>query len=454
MSTATRSRRRNGSRRTQENQEPEHGANGGHGAHAEHGQTSAAPRRVSPAAPSLSRRPGSLGPVRVQQLVGFELAAAVVLIGWLLRPIGLTVGIVLAVPLVLAGLLRRRGRPLHEWFTTARALRDRRKRNADPVPPGTDPGFAPAVECDPALRTYGFHDRQQREIGMVGDGTFLTALVQVQAADIPLRPAGGARDIPLDLIQGLLEVDDIRLASVQIVQHTQPAPAPHLPPQAMAVRSYGPLQAQSMTPGMRLTWVALKLDPELCPEAVAARGGGMQGARRALLRVADQLASRLKGVGLEAKVLSETEIVASIATSSCVNPLATTGGAALDGSRSTRRTAETSRAWRCDDRWHTTYWVSRWPQLGGGAAALPHLVRALTSSPVLASTFSLTISRKRGKLLSLSGHVRLTSRGENELAQADQHLKQAASALKLGLVRLDREQLPGVLATLPLGGTR
>ncbi|WP_029382265.1 type VII secretion protein EccE [Streptomyces leeuwenhoekii] len=443
MSTATRSRRRNGSRRTQENQ-----------GQPEPAQRSANPGRVSPAAPSLARRPGSIGPIRVQQLVGFELAAAVVLIGWLLRPIGLTVGIVLAVPLVLAGLLRRRGRPLPEWFTTARALRDRRKRNAEPVPPGTDPGFAPAVECDPALRTYAFHDREQREIGMVGDGTFLTALVQVQAADIPLRPAHGSRDIPLDLIQGLLEVDDIRLASVQVVQHTQPAPAPHLPPQAMAVRSYGPLQAQSMTPGLRLTWVALKLDPELCPEAVAARGGGMQGARRALQRVADQLASRLMGAGLQAKVLSESEVVAAIATSSCVNPLATTGSAALDGSRSTRRTAETSRAWRCDDRWHTTYWISRWPQLGGGAPALPQLVGALTSSPALASTFSLTISKRRGRVLALSGHVRLTGRGENGLDEAVQHLERAASAFKIGLVRLDREQLPGVLATLPLGGTR
>ncbi|MEV5883026.1 type VII secretion protein EccE [Streptomyces sp. NPDC052020] len=442
MSTATRSRRRNGSRRTRESQ-----------GQPEPAQRSANPGRVSPAAPSLSRRPGSIGPIRVQQLVGFELAAAVVLIGWLLRPIGLTVGIVLAVPLVLAGLLRRRGRPLPEWFTTARALRDRRKRNAEPVPPGTDPGFAPAVECDPALRTYAFHDREQREIGMVGDGTFLTALVQVQAADIPLRPAHGTRDIPLDLIQGLLEVDDIRLASVQVVQHTQPAPAPHLPPQAMAVRSYGPLQAQSMTPGLRLTWVALKLDPELCPEAVAARGGGMQGARRALLRVADQLASRLMGAGLQAKVLSESEVVAAIATSSCVNPLATTGGAALDGSRSTRRTAETSRAWRCDDRWHTTYWISRWPQLGG-APALPQLVGALTSSPAVASTFSLTVSKRRGEVLALSGHVRLTGRGENGLDEAVEHLERAASAFKIGLVRLDREQLPGVLATLPLGGTR
>lgn len=408
----------------------------------------------SPASPSLARRPGSIGPIRVQQLIGFELAAAVLLIGWLLRPIGLTVGIVLAVPLVLAGLLRRRGRPLPEWFSTARALRDRRRRNAEPVPPGTDPGFAPAVECDPALRTYSFQDREQREIGMLGDGTFLTALVQVQAADTPLRPSYGTGDIPLDLLQGLLEVDDIRLASVQVVQHTQPAPAPHLPPQAMAVRSYGPLQAQSMTPGLRITWVALKLDPELCPEAVAARGGGMQGARRALLRVADQLASRLMGAGMQAKVLSESDICGAVATSSCVNPMATTGGAALDGSRSGRRTAETSRTWRCDDRLHTTYWISKWPQLGGGGPVFPRLVGALTSAPTLASTFSLTISRQRGKVLALSGHVRLTGRGENELGEATQHLERAASAFKVGLVRLDREQLPGVLATLPLGGTR
>ncbi|MET9457059.1 type VII secretion protein EccE [Streptomyces canus] len=439
MSTATRSRRRNGSRRTQENEGPE---------------PAQPSTRPSPASPSLARRPGSIGPIRVQHLVGFELAAAVLLIGWLLRPIGLTVGIVLAVPLVLAGLLRRRGRPLPEWFSTARALRDRRKRNAEPVPPGTDPGFAPAVECDPALRTYSFQDREQREIGMLGDGTFLTALVQVQAADTPLRPSYGTGDIPLDLLQGLLEVDDIRLASVQVVQHTQPAPAPHLPPQAMAVRSYGPLQAQSMTPGLRITWVALKFDPELCPEAVEARGGGMQGARRALLRVADQLASRLMGVGMQAKVLSESDICGAIATSSCVNPMATTGGAALDGSRSGRRTAESTRTWRCDDRLHTTYWISRWPQFGGGGPAFPRLVGALTSAPTLASTFSLTISRRRGKVLALSGHVRLTGRGENELGEAAEHLERAASAFKVGLVRLDREQLPGVLATLPLGGTR
>lgn len=409
---------------------------------------------LAPVAPTVSRGPGAIGPLRVRQLAAVELAAALLLAGWLAGPVGLVVGAVLAISLVLSALLRRRGRPLPEWFAVARALKARQRRNAQPLPPGTDPGFVPAVECDPALRTYSYQDREQREVGMVGDGTFLSAVVQVQAPDTPLRPARGSRDIPMGILQDLLQVDDIRLVSVQVVQHTQPAPAPHLPTQAMAARSYAPLQAETPAPGLRITWVALKLDPELCPEAVQSRGGGMQGARRAVLRVADHLVSRLMGVGLQAKVLSESEIVSAVATSSCVNHMATTGAAALDGRRSNRRTAETVRAWRCDDRWHTTYWIARWPRLGQGAAPLPRLVSLLTSSPALASTFSLTLGRSGGDAVALTGYVRLTCRSENELHAARQQLERSASTARAGLVRLDREQLPGVLATLPLGGTR
>lgn len=444
MTSATRTRRSPGNEPSQQHSGPPPGGQGGSPA-----------ARAGAAAPVMTRRPGSIGPVRVQQLVLVELAVALLFAGWLVHQVaGPVVAAVIAVPLVLFGLLRRRGRPMGEWMATARALKSRQRRNAVAVPQGTDPGFVPAVECDPALRTYAYTDeRGQREIGMVGDGTFLTAVVQVQAVDEPLRPARGVRSLPLDLLDGLLTVDDIRLASVQVVQHTQPAPAPHLPPQAVAARSYAPLQAQSRTPGLRLTWIAVKLDPELCPEAVKSRGGGMAGARRALLRAADHLASRLVGTGLEARVLTEPEIIAAVATSSCVNPLATTGGAALDGSRQARRTSESVRAWRCDDRWHTTYWVGRWPQLGG-PAALPDLVGVLTSSPALASTFSLVLTPGGSRASLLSGYVRLTGRSENELEEARRQLERQATASRLGLVRLDREQVPGLLATLPLGGTR
>ncbi|MBA2809381.1 type VII secretion protein EccE [Streptomyces sp. KM273126] len=404
------------------------------------------------ASPRTLPRPGGLGPVRLQQLILVELAAAVMLaawvtdVSWLLAPAG-----AVAALLLLLAVLRRGRRPLPEWYETTRALR-RRKRDAKlPVPPGTDPMLAPTVECDPALRTYSFVSRDDRSIGMIGDGTFLTAVLFVQPADQPLRPESAGRQLPLQLIQDALEVDEIRLASAQVVQHTQPAPAPHLPEQSLAARSYGPLQARAGSPALRLTWVALKLDPELCPEAVKARGDGVPGTQRALLRAADQLASRLAGAGFKATILDENELVQALATSSCLNPRANAQHG-QDG-RTQRRTVEAVRTWRVDDRWHTTYWLSRWPQLGNGGVALPELITRFTSLPVLATTFSVTLSKAGNRGVALAGHIRVTARGDSELGQVGRELERAASAAKVGLVRLDREQVPGALATLPLGGT-
>ncbi|MGW2833558.1 type VII secretion protein EccE [Streptomyces sp. NPDC001286] len=416
-------------------------------------RTTAAPPAAVAASPRTLPRPGGLGPVRLQQLILVELAAAVLLaawaadVSWLLVPAG-----VVAVLLLLLAVLRRARRPLPEWYETTRALRQRRRDAKLPVPPGTEAMLAPVVECDPALRTYAFVSRDNRQIGMIGDGTFLTAVLFVQPADEPLRPAAAHRQLPLKLVQDALEVDGIRLASAQVVQHTQPAPAPHLPQQSLAARSYGPLQAQVGSPALRLTWVALKLDPELCPEAVQARGDGVPGAQKALLRVADQLSSRLAGAGFKATILDETELVQALATSSCLNPRSSQQHAAQDG-RSQRRTVEAVKTWRVDDRWHTTYWVSRWPQLGNGGVSLPELVTRLTSLPVLATTFSMTLSKAGNRGVSLAGHIRVTARGDDELSQVGRELERAASAAKVGLVRLDREQVPGALATLPLGGT-
>lgn len=393
-----------------------------------------------------------MGPVRLQQLILVELAAAVMLVAWvtdvswLLAPAG-----AVAALLLLLAVLRRGRRPLAEWYDTARALRRRQREAKLPVPPGTDALLAPVVECDPALRTHEFLSRDDRSIGLIGDGTFLTAVLFVQPADQPLRPGGAGRELPLKLIQEALEVDGIRLASAQVVQHTQPAPAPHLPEQSIAARSYGPLQAQTGSPALRLTWVALKLDPELCPEAVQARGDGVPGAQRALLRVADQLTSRLAGAGFKATILDENELVQALATSSCLNPRANAQHG-QDG-RTQRRSVESVRTWRVDDRWHTTYWVSRWPQLGNGGVALPALVTQFTSLPVLATTFSVTLSKAGSRGVSLAGHIRVTARGDSELSQVGRELERTASTAKVGLVRLDREQVPGALATLPLGGT-
>lgn len=405
------------------------------------------------AAPGLRARPGHFGPFRMQQLVLIEIAAALLLVAWVIDPLLLVPAVVAAALLVLLAVVRRHRRSLPEWLTTVFALRARNRRAASlTLPAGTEPGLAPAVECDPALRTYSYSDRDRRPVGMIGDGTFLTAVLQVESDATALRPDRSARPLPIALIRDVLDVDGIRLESAQIVQHTQPAPAPHLPQQSVAARNYAPLQAQTGSPAIRITWIALKLDPELCPEAVAARGGGLAGAQKCVVRSADQLASRLTGAGFRTTVLTEQELTAAIAISSCANPLAIAQAGRTDTPG--RRTKETSRTWRCDDRRHTTYWVGRWPQLGGDGAAMPQLVALLTSIPALATTFSLTLGRGERQGVTVSGHVRITGRSDEELVASRHELERAARGVKTGLVRLDREQLPGMLATLPLGGTR
>ncbi|MFE3072859.1 type VII secretion protein EccE [Streptomyces sp. NPDC059247] len=422
--------------------------------------TASAPPSTGPASsvsPRLQARPGHFGSFRLQQLVLIEVAAALLLVAWVVEPVLLVPAGVVAVVLVLLAVVRRHRRSLPEWLGTFLTLRARGRRAASfTVPEGTEPGFAPVVECDPALRTYAYGDRDRRPVGMVGDGTFLTAVLRVESDGTALRPDRAARPLPVGLVRDVLSVDGVRLESAQIVQHTQPAPAPHLPEQSMAARNYAPLQAQTGSPAVRITWIALKLDPELCPEAVAARGGGLTGAQKCVVRAADQLASRLAGAGFTASVLTEQELTSALATSTCASPMAI--AQAGRGRTRTRRTQETARTWRVDDRRHTTYWVGRWPQLGGrgggAGASMPQLVALLTSLPALATTFSLTLSGGDRQEVTVTGHVRITGRSDEELVTARHELERAARGVRTGLVRLDREQVPGMLATLPLGGAR
>ena len=389
----------------------------------------------------------------MQRLVLLEIAAAVLLVGWAIDPMALVPAGVVAVALVLLAFVRRRGRSLPEWLGTARALKARRKSAAGAeTPPGTEPGLAPALECDPTLRTYSYGGRDRRPIGLVGDGTFVTAVVQVEADVTALRADRGRHPLPLSLVRDALEVDGIRLESAQLVLHTQPAPALHLPQHSVAVTNYAPLQEQTGAPAVRITWIALKLDPEQCLEAVAARGGGLTGAQKCVVRVADHLASRLTGAGFRTTILSEEELTAALATSACANPLVTAEAGRTETRE--RRTEESSRSWRCDNRRHTTYWIRRWPQLGGRGPSLPQLIALLTATPALATTFSLTLARGERQEVSMSGHLRVTGRSDDELVAARRALEGAARHTGLALARLDREQLPGVLATLPLGGAR
>ncbi|KAF0648847.1 hypothetical protein K701_15970 [Streptomyces fradiae ATCC 10745 = DSM 40063] len=395
-----------------------------------------------------------MGPFQLRQLVLVELALALAAVGLALRGLWLVPTLTVAVVLLLLAVVRRRGQAVPDWSSTALALRGRR-RAAAPAAVDVDPSLAPIAEGLPGFRPFPYVDRKRRTVGMLGDGTFLTAVVRVEAGGAAPRPAFGARSLPLSLLGGALEVDDIVLESVQLVQQVRSAPAPHLPQQAVARLSYAPLQERTGAPALRMTWVALKLDPERCREAIEARGGGVEGAQRCLVRAADHVASRITGAGFEAVVLDQEELNSTMATAACASPRLAARAHRPDATPQ-RRTVETARVWRCDDRWHTTYAVGRWPALAGGEGSpLAKLVSLLTATPAYATTFSLAMRRgSRQGAVDVAGYVRITGGSDTELIGVRRALEQAARSAKVGLVRLDREQLPGVLATLPLGGTQ
>ncbi|MGW0660745.1 type VII secretion protein EccE [Streptodolium elevatio] len=400
----------------------------------------------------MQARPGRMGAVLVQQLVAVELALLLVALP-LATDKSLVVPGGIAAALLLASVLPRyRGRRIALWPGILLGFRNRRRaRPNTPAPQraqhsATEPDLSPVRECLPGLAFTSATDRTRRPVGMAGDGTFLTAVMLVEAPDEPLRPRRTRRPLPLAAVAEALRIDDVALASAQIVQLTQPAPAPHLPAQALASRSYTELRDRENldVPAVRQTWIALRLVPEQCATAVAARGGGLEGAQRTLLRAVNQLSATLGQSGLDCRVLDEQALVQALFAACGANPAVRRTG------RGGTRTTETRHAWRCDDRWHTTYWISRWPRLSPGGT--PDLVGALTGTPGLATTFSLTAQQGGGGSVGLTGHLRVSARSADELDRAAQRLEARARSLRVGLVRLDWEQQPGLVATLPLGG--
>jgi type VII secretion protein EccE len=392
----------------------------------------------------LHPRPGRVGRFQVIRLVFLEAAVALVAVPFLTaKPFWIALTLPLAAVCAVGAVAGSHGRWVGQWSAVRGEFRERRRQRVSL--PGTEPALAPLRETFPALRTVAVSSRNGDPVGMIGDGTFLTAVVRVAARREPLRADRGAHPLPLGVIAGVLSDERLSASCVQIVSHTVSAPTTNLPPHALAVRSYQSVMAD--VPAQRTTWVAVRLDPQEAVGAVEARGGGALGVQRALLPAAQRVASDLEGAGFDATLLSEPELITALGIACAVNPLV---GAGSRTAASGRRTEETRRTWRCDDRWHTTYWVDKMPMLG--ADSTPDLVAALTSVPTLGTAFSVTATRGTGGAVGFSLHVRLTARSEAELGEAAKSLEQRAAKAGAGITRLDGEQLPGLVATVPLGG--
>jgi type VII secretion protein EccE len=392
--------------------------------------------------PGFHPRPGRLGSVALIRLILVEAAVALAAVPFLLHKPTVIAGTGPVALLCLVGAVLGGGRG--RWLGASQQVHaDFRERQEQQAPATGESALAPLRETFPALRTATVSTRGGEPVGIIGDGTFLTAVIQLDSRGEPLREPRQAHPLPVGAVAEALSDTQVPIAGVQLISHSRPAPAPHLPRQSISARSYQSIGAD--VPAQRTTWAAVRLDPEQAHGAVEARGGGRLGAQRALLTAVQRVASQLEGAGFEATILSEPELISALGTACTVSQVAVNPAAA-----SHRRTEETKRYWRCDGSWHTTYWLDKPPTLS--ARTSPDFFASLGALPALATSVAVNLSKGTGDAVAFSCFIRIAANSESQLGESSKQLEQVAGAAGAGLTRLDGEQLPGLVATVPLGG--
>ncbi len=398
------------------------------------------------------RREGvSFGPFPVANLVVLEIGIAIGLVLLAIDTKLMYVGAAIAVLGLIFALIRWRGRWLTQWvgLTTGYALRGHSKA-ANPAAaeePAQDSEEATMTGPEDArvallrlavpdlLIAHGT-DHERQPVGLAYNDGGWTAVLLVDPMPALVNQVGSAPNLPLSALAPCLEDRGVLLDAIQVIWHCYPGSAA-LPAQSPALASYlevlGPLPAAAR----RTTWVAVRLDPQRCAQAVSERGGGVEGAHRAVLGALSRVRNALESKGVRARPLSPDELLAAGIKSSELSAVA--------GSQETVSLNERWDGVTAAGVGHSSYAVTGWPGKGS--------LNSLTSVRALSSTVVLSISPGEGEEVGLRGVVRVSARTPGELNEAEEQLGSIADELDMDLTSLRGMQLSGLIATLPLGGT-
>jgi type VII secretion protein EccE len=163
---------------------------------------------------------------------------------------------------------------------------------------------------DEAQRSEPFDAEQSdgSQIGFHWDGTTLMSLVRIQEnpqAMTVMEPAMtvSGETVSVQMLADCLRQFDIALDSIDVISQGARSPG-HGQIAAIYDGVLGPLPAIAQ----RSVWVAVRLDPTLCPDAVRHRGGGWDGILRTAAAATRRVANRLSDAGLRPQILTATEI--------------------------------------------------------------------------------------------------------------------------------------------------
>jgi type VII secretion protein EccE len=382
-----------------------------------------------------------LGPLPVATVVAWQvgiglLAAGIAQGGWLL-----IVGAVVFVLVAGATVVYWNGRPAWRWLRVWASYRGRNSRAG--VAPPHDPGLAPIREWLPAFELASVAGRRaERPVGVAHDGAGYVVVLGPRSED--LIASADPVNIPLRALASVGDAEGVRLASAQLLIRTLPAPAPTLGAYGAQVgASYHEISGGS-TPSLMSWWIALRLEPGRDGTAVTLDGDDVDAVRRALRTSVGWATKVLSSSGLPCRPLDESELREVLDLTLGVDPQH------VPGSRRERRTAESWRGWTCDGVAHVSGWLRSWPR--AGIPSLSRLLDAMAGLPVRSATASLGLTWTPEHTVRATTYVRVSADDPKAARTAFRQLTKQSRSARISVVRLDGEQLPGVLATIPLGG--
>ena len=382
-------------------------------------------RRTQPSRVALPRRSRStryIGVVVAWQIVLVVVAALVLRMQiWSIAvaAVALLVALLLTIPV--------NGRTLGASVGTRRSFATRARRRVEH--PEVPAELVPLAQWVPKLEVTQIKDAHDGEIGVVADGESWSGILEV-TSDNSLFTDRGAR-LDLAVLGSLTRQDDVVFSGIQIVTYTVPGPAAAmLPPTSPALQAYREIAGRATPPAVRRTWIALRLDPRLCLEAVDRRGSGQIGVFATLRFGLHRAQATLKRHGMPTEPLDPLGIADVLA-------LATGAADHATGERSN----ESWEHWVCDSLIHKTREVTGF----GDAPSAPYqrLLDAVAQAPAMFAVTSLTISPGEPP----RGAVRLVTANLDQAAVADEFVMRGG--LRLG--PLGGNQVPGLLATIALG---
>jgi type VII secretion protein EccE len=388
-----------------------------------------------------------LGPLPVVNVVVLESGLALGLSVLAVHPGLWGAALVVALITVPLALGRWHGRWLVRWIqlTGHYMVRSHRKSLPSPDLPHAagDPRVALLSLLIPDLAVKHGADRQREPVGFAWHQGTWTAVLELDPPASMIAPAEGATALPLGALASCLEDRGVVLDAIQVIWHCYPGNAA-LPPSSPALRSYlemlGPLPAAAR----RTTWIALRLNPRRCPDAVAERGGGVTGCQRALTATLSRVRATLESKGVPARPLDADQLLRA---STRAAELAGVAGVAGGG-----RPVTLSEGWTTVTAagvGHASYAITGWPTAGAG-----HNLTALTGVRALSTTVALFLTPGEGEgEVGLRGLVRVSARNPAELEAADDRLRSVSQRLGVAVRPLGGLQLAGLAATVPLGAS-